>query len=124
MLHDIEASESNLIRLVHSIDMVSQDPTVYKAELRASADQLFRPVIFKIGDLVQWKQGLKNRSFPAFGEPAVITQVLDKPIYDPSEADACSPFFREPLTIVIAVLHDGNLREHHADGRRYELFQE
>ena len=53
MLHDIEAPESNLIRLVHSIDMVSQDPTVYKAELLASADQLFRPVIFKIGDLVQ-----------------------------------------------------------------------
>lgn len=124
MLHDIEAPESNLIRLVHSIDMVSQDPTVYKAELLASANQLFEPVIFKIGDLVQWKQGLKNRRFPAFGEPAVITQVLDKPIYDPSEADACSPFFREPLTIVIAVLHDGNLREHHADGRRYELFQE
>ena len=124
MLLDIESTNSNLIRLVHNNENVPQDPAIYKADLLASAQQLFRQIPFKIGDLVQWKQGLKNRSFPAFGEPAVITQVLDTAVYDPSETDSCSPFFREPLTIVIAVLQDGNLRELHADGRRYELFQE
>ena len=121
---DIEAEESNLIRLVHNNEKMPQDPAIYKADLLASAGQLFRPVAFKIGDLVQWKQGLKNRSFPAFGEPAIITQLLDTAVYDPSETDSCSPFFREPLNIVIAVLQDGNLRELHADGRRYELFKE
>lgn len=33
---------------------------------------------FKKGQFVKWKPGLKNRVFPAYGEAAIITKVLEE----------------------------------------------
>lgn len=77
---------------------------------------------FKKGQLIRWKPNLKNRLYPEYGEPVIITSILDNPIYDPSEQSASNPYFREPLTLIVGRIVDGDFVEYHVDGRRFEPF--
>lgn len=79
---------------------------------------------FKEGDLVQWKDGLKNRRFPDYNEPAIIMEVLDEPIYNEDEEPA-SPYYNEPLTIKIGFLVDErDFITYLVNQRRLEKFAE
>jgi hypothetical protein len=33
-----------------------------------------------VGDIVQWRPGMKGNSLPEYDQPAVVTQVLDTPV--------------------------------------------
>ncbi|MGV6831283.1 MAG: hypothetical protein ACWA5P_06960 [bacterium] len=35
---------------------------------------------FEKGDIVRWKQGMRDRKIPLEGEPAIVVEVLDEPI--------------------------------------------
>jgi hypothetical protein len=35
---------------------------------------------FKVGDIVRWKPGLRNRTVPDYGQPAVVRQIIDRPL--------------------------------------------
>lgn len=78
--------------------------------------------VFAPGQIVRWKSGMKNRKFPAYGEPVIIMEVLNPAVYPPDEDLAGSNLFREPLTLVLG-LHDsdGDFMAYHFDGRRFEL---
>jgi hypothetical protein len=82
-----------------------------------------KPHIFHKGQLVRWKAGLKNRAAPAYNEAVLVREILAAPIFDTCEASSCagSPYFGEPLTLVLALLdHDGDFVELRYDGRRFE----
>jgi hypothetical protein len=84
--------------------------------------QMDKPHIFHKGQLVRWKAGLKNRAAPAYNEAVLVREILAAPVFD-IEASSCagSPYFREPLTLVLALLdHDGDFVELRYDGRRFE----
>lgn len=73
--------------------------------------------------LVRWKAGLKNRASPAYNEVAIVREVLAAPEYDTCEQGRCAgtPYFGEPLTLVLAILDgDGDFLEFRYDGRRFE----
>ena len=73
---------------------------------------------FKIGDVVTWKDGLRNKRSEG---PFVVTAVLGEAIADASE-DPGSPYFREPLDVRVARLDDdGELLENYLDSRRLRL---
>jgi len=80
---------------------------------------------FRPGQIVQWKIGMKNRSKPAYAEPAIVMEVLNPPVFDTSKEMAGSNLFREPLTLVLG-LHDtdGDFLLFHYDGRRFEVAHE
>jgi hypothetical protein len=86
-------------------------------------DRLHKPNRFAKGQFVKWKAGLRNKAFPHCGEPAIVMAVLTDAIFDPSENSAASPYFREPLTIVIGIHADDDLVEFYVDGRRFEPIQ-
>jgi len=88
-------------------------------ELACRLDQ-FHP--FAKGQFVKWKPGLKNRKLPDYGEPAIVTGVLPIPVFDPCENGAASPYFQEPLTLIIGTYREDDLLEFHVDGRRFEPF--
>ena len=67
-----------------------------------------------------WKAGLKNRKFPDYGEPSIVMNVLPAPVFDPSETSAASPYFQEPLDLVIGLFHEDDLIEYRVDDRRFE----
>ena len=91
--------------------------------LKDRADDFSRPMAFEVGDLVTWKDGLKNKKFPAYNEPGVVLQVLSEPVLD-GESDASSAYFREPLDLVVGVIggDDGTLIAFHYDSRRFRKF--
>ncbi len=74
--------------------------------------------MFKVGDVVTWKEGLRNKRLDG---DLVVTEVLETPLLDPVE-QAGNPYFREPLSIKVAYLDgDGDLIEAHVDSRRFRI---
>jgi hypothetical protein len=99
----------------------TDDPAeIRKRKFKQLADRLDDHHAFVKGQFVAWKPGLKNRKFPDYGEPAIVTAVLPSPVFDPDETSAASPYFREPLTIAIGTYRDDDFLEFRVDGRRFE----
>jgi hypothetical protein len=93
-----------------------------KRKLKELADRLDQFNTFAKGQFVKWKAGLKNRKFPDHGEPVIVTAVLPSAIFDPNENAAASPYFQEPLAIIIGTYRDDGFLEFRIDGRRFEPF--
>eukprot|EP00727_Mastigamoeba_balamuthi_P010657 m51a1_g6213 hypothetical protein (271) ;mRNA; r:179583-180577 len=69
------------------------------------------------GDLVEWKEGLKNKRRPAEGEIAVVLEVLPTPLYDGGKGASVS-YFREPLDVKLGILDNETLLAYFYDSRR------
>ena len=79
---------------------------------------------FKVGDIVVWRSGLKNRSFPEYGTPAIVVEVLSPPLMDES-ADSGSTYFREPLNLRLGIIDEkGDFLTFVYDGRRFEHYRD
>lgn len=81
------------------------------------------PVLgFRPGQIVQWKADMKNKRLPAYGEPAIVMEVLNPPVYDDSKELGGSNLFREPLTVILGINDtEGEFLTFHFDGRRFEV---
>jgi hypothetical protein len=80
---------------------------------------------FSPGQLVTWKQGLKNRLRPVEGEPGIVVEVLTEPIVSEPEGDSGSPYYRERLDIRIGVLgKNEQFMVFHYDSRRFTDYSE
>ncbi len=95
---------------------------LHRLKLKELAERLDQLHSFTKGQFVKWKAGLKNRKFPDYGEPAIVTAVLPSAIFDPGEVTACSPYFQEPLTFVLGIYRDDDFLEFRLDSRRFEPF--
>ncbi|WP_131824131.1 hypothetical protein [Mycobacteroides abscessus] len=85
---------------------------------------LIRRVNLSEGQLIRWKQGLKNKRRPAYGEPAVVVNLLAEPI-ESSVDNPGSTYFREPLDMIIGVLDDEKeLAIYYVDRRRFEPYED
>lgn len=77
---------------------------------------------FSAGQLVRWKHGLRNKRLPLDNQPAVVVELLKEPVVN-QEVGPGSPYFREPLDIVLGVLdEDGDFLLFHHDSRRFMPF--
>jgi len=76
---------------------------------------------FRPGDIVVWKEGCSNRKRPKADEPCVVIEVLPEPLFS-EEKSAGTPYFHEPLDIVLGMLdNDGDLVRYCFDKRRFRL---
>lgn len=92
------------------------------AQLTASGKALLQTHRFMPGSLVRWKSGLRNRTRPEYDEPAVVVEVLDRPVLD-KETDSGSPYFQEPLDLLLGIIdEEGDFVIFHYDRRRFEPF--
>lgn len=85
-------------------------------------DDLDKKYDFKANDIVKWKANLKNRSMPDYGEPAIVLELLDEPVFD--ERETGSTYFREPLDMILGILAEGELVSFHYDSRKFQPFGE
>jgi hypothetical protein len=93
-------------------------------KLRAAKTSFDKVYHFKPDDLVVWKDGLKNKARPALGEPAIVLDILESPLYDPEKSTG-TPYFNEPLDLVLGVLDsDGDFIVFHYDKRRFQPYEE
>ncbi len=117
---------SNMLEgAVHSSELTEDDPINDRHEhllalqrrFAASPASGFRP-----GQIVQWKPGMRNRRIPADGEPAIVMEVLNPPVFDMCPDMEGSNLFREPLTLVLGINDkEGDFLTFHYDGRRFEV---
>ena len=74
------------------------------------------------GMLAMWKPGLKNRRFPAYGQPVIVVERLSAPILD-HETESGMTYYREPLDLLLGILHrDGDFLVYHFDSRRFQPY--
>lgn len=86
-------------------------------------EQFTKKHTFKPGQLVTWKPGLKNFKRPNYGEPAIVVEVLDEPIYTTQES-AGSPYFHMPMDIVLGLIdEEGDFLVFHFDSRRFQPYK-
>jgi len=89
------------------------------------ASYMEAPAEFRVGDIVKWKTGLKHYAQPAYGEIAVVAEVLQAPVYVASKNARDAGVFREPLDIVLALLDDdGDVVLQHFDKRRFVVWND
>ncbi|MCK9342317.1 MAG: hypothetical protein M0P33_00205 [Massilibacteroides sp.] len=80
---------------------------------------------FKPGDIIQFKPGMKNTYRPAYGQPVIVSRVLETPFIQMDNNDTGTPYFNTPVDIVVLMLsRDGEgWLEFHQDSRRYMPFE-
>ena len=71
---------------------------------------------FKPGDIVEWKPGMKHKRSDG---PFIVVEVLGEPIID-TNAEAGTPYFREPIDLVLGCFLDGCFLTFHYDSRRIQ----
>ena len=62
-------------------------------KLKELSDRLDQFHAFGKGQFVKWKSGLKNRKFPDYGEPAIVTAVLPMSGFRPKRGFVGEPLF-------------------------------
>lgn len=104
--------------------LTADDIKAIKQTLRRSQQLMQSTCDFKRGQLVRWKDGLQNRTRPAYGEPAIVWEVLPEPLYAQTD-ESGSAYYREPLDIILGVVGpDDEFIQFHFDKRRFEPFPE
>jgi len=98
-------------------DLYQNPEIMFKAYSRITDKLKFEP-----GEFVTWKQCLQNKNKPTTNHPAIVVQMLEQPLYDSSD-DSASPYYREPLDMIVGVLSgDNNLMLFHVDSRRFRKY--
>lgn len=118
-----KASHDFTVRLT-KVDTVLDPAVAHMHLLQELTERFDERHEFSKGQIVMWKVGLRNRQTPEYGEPVIVREVRSVPTFDPSENSAGSPYFEEPLTLVIALYQDGDLVEYRVDARRFEPWKE
>lgn len=117
-----EKSDLDILKAIMQSRASSRSSNISKEEkvdlLQKRYDAFTDKKNFSIGDLVMWKPGLRNKGGLAYEDTAIITEIIDPPIFD-QDKDSGSPYFREPLDLIIAFLdEDNDFITLHVDSRR------
>lgn len=76
----------------------------------------------KPGDLVQWKEGMKNRRNPEYGQPVVLVEILSGKRSEVT--DSGTPYYNEPLDAAIGIVdNDGDFLIYHMNLKRLEPYR-
>ncbi len=73
----------------------------------------------KVGDIIAWKPGLKNKRIPCYNEPVVVIEVLDPPVFD-NDKDAGSAYFRDSLDIRVGFFRKNDFVTFHHTSSRFQ----
>lgn len=118
LLDNLNLDDGNDELLAEPAEEATEHLRVLYERLTNGRERALRP-----GMLAMWKPGLKNRRFPAYGQPAIVVERLSAPILD-HEAEAGVTYYREPLDLLLGILHrDGDFLVYHFDSRRFQPYE-
>lgn len=80
------------------------DPEIRIQRLKDHLDDLLTIHQFKVGDLVTWKAGMKRGKFPAYGEPAIVTEILQTPYVHREPSDFGHTMFLDVYDLRIGLI--------------------
>lgn len=121
-----ENDKESLLKLLSKlIPKDSEISNQQKKEILINALNSYdNPNYFKVGQLVRWKKGLKNKKRPSYDEPAIVVEILETPFVD-SDANIASPYFQESLDFKLGIVsNEGDFYMFYYDKQRFEPFVE
>jgi len=90
-------------------------------ELVKLAARYLEPNEFRTGDMVVWKDGMKNKMRPAYGQPVVVVELIN--LRNTSEHYG-SQHWGQPETIRCAFVdNDGEFLTFPCDGNRFKHYE-
>src|ERR1017187_10012809 len=105
--------------------LTPEETTALNRKLIRAFESMLKKNSFKPNQLVRWKEGLKNKALPEYNQPAIAWEILSKPLFDNPKAQvAGSPYFHEPLDIVLGVMDEHEFVLLHYDSRRFDPIPE
>ncbi|QTA86450.1 hypothetical protein [Desulfonema magnum] len=129
---EIHVDEADAEKLLSALLQIAQEKSIddkvdynenYINDLKVLHKKFLKKDNFEVGQIVKWKKGLKNRRLPLENQPVIILELLDEPVFD-SEARSGSPYFLEPLDVVLGILDsDGDFIRFYYDRRRFEPYK-
>jgi hypothetical protein len=90
-------------------------------QLQKACNNLLKKNLFQVGQLVKWKENLKNRKLPYQNQPAIVVEILAEPITNNQE-ESGSTYFGETLDIILGILVEDTFLTFYYDRRRFEPY--
>lgn len=92
------------------------------AQLKSVCKSFLNKEFLEVGQIVKWKENLKNRKLPHKNQPAIVIAILDQPVITTDE-EAGSPYFLETLDIILGlIVENGTFLTFYYDSRRFEPY--
>ena len=93
------------------------------SQLKSACENFLQKDSFHVGQILKWKEKLKNRKFPLENQPAIVVSILDEPVISKDD-ESGSPYFLETLDIILGIIvNDGTFLTFHYDSRRFESYE-
>ena len=122
---DSKSSTRELARLAALIQDRESRKTRFRSReemlerLRELRESYIAAQDFTEGDIVVWKAGMKNRSYPDYNEPVIVMEIFAEPRV--ADHDSGTPYYHEELTVKLGWLDsDDELVCFHYDGNRFQ----
>lgn len=94
----------------------------YIAQLKSVCKSFIKKESLEVGQIVKWKEHLKNRKLPRKNQPAIVIAILDKPVIS-TDDESGSPYFLETLDIILGIIvENGTFLTFYYDSRRFEPY--
>lgn len=94
----------------------------YIAQLKSVGKSFLKKESLEVGQIVKWKENLKNRKLPRKNQPAIVIAILYQPVIS-TDKDAGTPYFLETLDIILGVIvENGTFLTFYYDSRRFEPY--
>lgn len=92
------------------------------AKLQSACKNFLKKESFEVGQIVKWKENLKNKKFPYKNQPAIVVTILDEPVISTND-ESGSPYFLETLDIILGIVDDDDtFLTFYYDSRRFEAY--
>lgn len=122
------ASENNCVNGCFELNIPPEKLDEYSQQLFAKTvrDLLLlkttfdKKNVFVAGDLIQWKNNMRDRPYPEYGSPVIVLETITPPLQSTDNWEAEEAPSKYDLVIGINI--SGALRHFYADSRRYEPF--
>jgi uncharacterized protein YkvS len=85
----------------------ADDPSSFIDRLKKLKENFELSNKFKVGDIVIWKDGLKNRNIPEYDSPGIVMRLLEPAVVDDTR-EPSSPYYGEPLDISVGFISVDN----------------
>jgi hypothetical protein len=94
----------------------------YIAQLKSVCKSFLKKESLEVGQIVKWKENLKNRKLPHKNQPAIVIELLNIPVIS-TDNESGSPYFLETLDIILGVIvENGTFLTFYYDSRRFEPY--
>ncbi len=92
-----------------------KEPTKYLEELGKRQKSYEDAATFSMGNIIIWKDGMKNKRLPEYAQPCIVMRINNPPVYDTD--------IHEFLNIVLGFITDGDFLTFSYDSKRFKILK-